>query len=98
MAENSFEDDGDIRFPVITISIFNEDLREPIHVDLGSVPPFVAVAVLEKVINELKMAAPAAKITFKGIVLSESFGHSVETIDALYEAFLDEEDDEGEIQ
>ena len=44
------------------------------------------------------MAAPAAKITFKGIVLSESFGHSVETIDALYEAFLDEEDDEGEIQ
>lgn len=98
MAENSFEDDDDIKFPVITVSIFNEDLREPIHVDLGSVPPFIALTVLEKVVTELKMAVPPSKITFKGVVLSESFDHSIETIDALYEAFLDDEDDDGDNQ
>lgn len=98
MTDNTFEDDGDIKFPVITISVSHEDLREPIHVDLGSVPPLVAAVVLEKVALELKMTVPPPKITFKGVVLTEPFHGSVESIDALFETFLnDDENDEDSL-
>lgn len=94
-----FEQD-DIQFPVITISVSNDDLEEPIHVDLGSVPPFVAAAVLEKVASVLRVAVPAPKITFKGNVLVEPFNaNSITMIDNLFDAFLEEEgkdDDEDQ--
>lgn len=91
--------DDDIQFPVITISVAHDDLDEPIHVDLGSIPPFVAASVLEKVASILKTAVPAPKITFKGNVLVEPFNtNSVTMIDNLFDAFLEEEekDDEDE--
>jgi len=95
-----FSDDQDIRFPVITISVFNDDLNEPIHVDLGSVPPFVAATVLEKVASMLKTAVPAPKITFKGNVLIEPFSHGpITIIDELFETFVeDDSDEDGEDQ
>lgn len=90
----SFEDDGDLTFPVITISVAHDDLNEPVHVDLGSIPPFVAAAVLEKVATVLKMAVPAPKITFKGNVLVEPFNPESINLDAFLDAFMDDDDDE----
>jgi len=92
---STFEDDGDLRFPVITISVSNDDLEEPIHVDLGSVPPFIAAAVLEKVASILKSTVPAPKITFKGMVLVEPIGTgSLTLIEQLFDDFQDDEDDD----
>jgi hypothetical protein len=92
-----FQDDGDIQFPVITISVSHDDMDEPIHVDLGSIPPFVASAVLDKVASILRAATPAPKITFKGNVLVEPFNaNSVTMIDNLFDAFLEEEDKNDE--
>lgn len=85
-----FQDDGDISFPVITISVSADDFNEPIHVDLGSVPPFIASAVLEKVISALKITVPEPKITFKGETL---LAPSITIIDDLFQDFLDDEDD-----
>ena len=86
-----FQDDGDITFPVITISVSEDDLNEPIHVDLGSVPPFIASAVLEKVLSALKTALPEPKITFKGDVLLSS---PIAIIDGLFQDFLNEDDED----
>jgi len=92
-----FQDDSDIQFPVITISVSHDDLDEPIHVDLGSIPPFVAAAVLDKVASILKAATPAPKISFKGNVLVEPFNtNSVTMIDNLFDVFLDEDDKDEE--
>lgn len=96
---SQFQDDGDIKFPVITISVSHDDLDEPIHVDLGSIPPFVAAAVLEKVVSMLKMAVPVPKIMFKGNVLIEPFNqNSITVIDELFNDFLEngEDDEEGQ--
>lgn len=88
----AFSDDGDLTFPVITISVSHDDLDEPVHVDLGSIPPFVAAAILEKVASVLKFAVPAPRITFKGNIIAEPFSSEMIDIDSL---FLDgEEDDE----
>lgn len=88
-------DDEDIQFPVITISVSHDDLEEPIHVDLGSIPPFVAAAVLEKVASVLKTAVPAPKITFKGNVLVEPFNAgSIAIIDDLFDVFNEDQDDD----
>jgi len=93
----TFEDDGDLKFPVITISVSNDDLEEPIHVDLGSVPPFIAAAVLEKVASILKSTVPAPRITFKGTVLVEPIGTgSLTLIEQLFDDFNDDEDDDDE--
>lgn len=90
-------DDGDIQFPVITISVSHDDLDEPIHVDLGSIPPFVAAAVLEKVASILKTAVPAPKITFKGNVLVEPFNAgSIAIIEDLFDAFNEDQEDDEE--
>lgn len=92
-----FQDDGDIQFPVITISVSHDDLDEPIHVDLGSIPPFVASAVLEKVASILKAATPAPKITFKGNVLVEPFNaNSMTMIDNLFDVFTEDDDSDEE--
>jgi hypothetical protein len=96
MSQTDFHDE-DINFPVITISVSNDDMEEPIHVDLGSVPPFVAAAVLDKVASILKTAVPAPKITFKGNVLVEPINsNSIALIDNLFETLMDEDDDEGD--
>lgn len=86
-----FQDDGDINFPVITVSVSEDDMNEPIHVDLGSVPPFIASAVLEKVVSALKMAVPEPKITFKGNVLVAA---PLTIIDDLFEEFFPDEDED----
>lgn len=92
-----FQDDGDIQFPVITISVSHDDLDEPIHVDLGSIPPFVAAAVLDKVASILRAATPAPKITFKGNVLVEPFNaNSVTMIDNLFDVFMEEDGNDEE--
>lgn len=92
-----FQDDGDIQFPVITISVSHDDLNEPIHVDLGSIPPFVAAAVLDKVASILKAASPAPRITFKGNILVEPFNtDSIAIIDNLFDAFIEDQDDDDE--
>lgn len=81
---NSFDEDGDLTFPVITISVSHDDLDEPVHVDLGSIPPFVAAAILEKVASVLKFAVPAPKITFKGNIIAEPFGGHAIDIDSFF--------------
>jgi len=86
-----FQDDGDVRFPVITISVSEDDLNEPIHVDLGSVPPFIASAVLEKVVLALKIAVPEPKITFKGDII---VAPPMAIIDDLFQEFLKDEDED----
>lgn len=91
----SFQDDGDLNFPVITISVSQDDLSEPIHVDLGSIPPFIASAVLEKVSAVLKMAVPAPRITFKGNVLVEPFDPQTMNLDDFLDMFTDPDEDEG---
>jgi hypothetical protein len=89
-----FQDDGDLRFSVITISVSGDDLNEPIHVDLGSVPPFIAVSVLEKVISSLKIAVPAPKITFKGSILMEPINYQEIDFDSFIETIFDDDEDE----
>jgi len=93
---DGFREEDDFNFPVITISVSTDDLNEPIHVDLGSVPPFVASAVLEKVINVLKMAVPAPKITFKGSILVEPFSPGTVDFASLIEDIFDDDDVDGE--
>lgn len=89
--------DDDFQFPVITISVQHDDLDEPIHVDLGSIPPFVAAAILEKVASMLKTALPAPKITFRGNVLIEPFNAgSIAIIDDLFDVFNEDQEDDEE--
>jgi hypothetical protein len=94
--DDGFRDEEDFKFPVITISVSTDDLNEPIHVDLGSVPPFIASAVLEKVINVLKMAVPAPKITFRGNVLVEPFNPATIDFASFIDDILDDDDDKGD--
>ena len=96
--DSKFENDDDMDFPVITISVSNEDLREPIHVDLGSIPPFIAAAVLEKIVEELKMITPSPKITFQGAILSGPLDISEGNIDAFFQTFIEEDGDDEETQ
>jgi hypothetical protein len=86
-----FQDDGDISFPVITISVSTDDLSEPIHVDLGSIPPFIASAVLEKVISALKVTLPEPKVTFKGETL---IAPPMSMIDDFFQEFLRDDDED----
>lgn len=61
-------------FPVITISLSYDDPNEPIHVDLGSVPPFVAASIFEQVIDVMEELKVGPKVTFGGQVLIEASG------------------------
>lgn len=92
--EKTFRDEEDIQFPVITIAVSLDDLNEPFHVDLGSIPPFVAMSVLEKVINILKITVPAPKVTFKGITLVEPSGPGNMNFEDFLQSFIDGEEDE----
>lgn len=94
--DGGFSDEEDFKFPVITISVATDDLNEPIHVDLGSVPPFIASAVLEKVINAIKIAVPAPKITFKGNVLVEPFNPMTIDFATFIDEIFDDDNDEGD--
>jgi len=64
-----FENDS---FPVITISLSYDDPNEPIHVDLGSVPPFVASAIFEQILEVMEELKVGPKVTFGGKVLIEA--------------------------
>jgi hypothetical protein len=88
----TFDDDGDLKFPVITISVSQDDLEEPVHVDLGSIPPFLAAAIFEKVALALRAAVPGPKITFKGYVVSQPFNTKEVDINSFF--FDDGDDDE----
>lgn len=68
--EGNLEEELNLRFPMITVSVSHDDVNEPIHVDLGSIQPFIAIAVLEKVIEMLKVVAPGPKIMFNGAVIA----------------------------
>lgn len=67
--KNIFENDS---FPVITISLSYDDPNEPIHVDLGSVPPFVAASIFEQIIDVMEELKVGPKVTFGGKVLIEA--------------------------
>ena len=92
---NSLENEMDISFPMITISVSYDDLNEPIHVDLGSVPPFIAVSVMEKVLEMLKPIVIGPKITFQGITLAEPVFSSEIGFQQFLDQFDIDEDEEG---
>lgn len=93
---NSLENEMDIRFPMITISVSYDDLNEPIHVDLGSVPPFVAVSVMEKVLEILKSLVIGPKITFQGITLAEPIFSSEIGLHQFLSQFDGDDEENGE--
>lgn len=88
------ESEMNLRFPMITISISYDDPDEPIHVDLGSIPPFVAVSVFERILDAMSNIAIGPKITFKGDVLAQPFSASDVSFQDLLELFTQNEDDE----
>lgn len=67
----NLESEMNLRFPMITISLSYDDTDEPIHVDLGSVPPFVAIAVFERILDSLHNVATGPKITFNGATIAQ---------------------------
>ena len=92
---NSLENEMGFRFPMITISVSYDDLNEPIHVDLGSVPPFMAVSVMEKVLEMLKPLVIGPKITFQGITLAEPIFSSEIGFQQFLNQFDTDEEDDG---
>lgn len=88
------ESEMNLRFPMITISISYDDPDEPIHVDLGSIPPFVAVSVFERILDAMTNIAIGPKITFKGDVLAQPFSASDVSFQDLLELFTQNEDDD----
>jgi hypothetical protein len=90
------ESQMNLRFPMITISVSYDDPDEPIHVDLGSIPPFVAVSVFERILEAMSNIAVGPKITFKGDVLAQPFTASDVTFQDLLDIFGKNEDDEDE--
>jgi hypothetical protein len=90
------ESQMNLRFPMITISVSYDDQNEPIHVDLGSIPPFVAVSVFERILEAMSNIAVGPKITFKGDVLTQPFTASDVTFQDLLDMFGQNEDDEDE--
>lgn len=92
--DKKLEDEMDLKFPVITISVSYDDINEPIHVDLGSVPPFVALSVFQSVIGVMRNLTVGPKITFGGDVLAEP--GDFETIIDFDEFDEDDEDDDDD--
>ena len=54
------------QFPVITIVLSLDDPSEPNHVDLGSVPPQIAAAALERISSELERLSWPSRVTYAG--------------------------------
>lgn len=96
MSENRdpLESEMNLRFPMITISVSYDDVNEPIHVDLGSVPPFVAASVLEKVLKVIKLCIVGPKVSFNGTVIAEPIPVGDVRIEDLFWDF--EEGENGE--
>lgn len=90
--DREFEDE--LKFPMITVAVSHDDINEPIHVDLGSIQPFIAVSILEKVIEVLKMVSPGPKITFRGNVIADP-NVSSEPVDFMQFLSSLEDGDEG---
>lgn len=87
------ESEMDLRFPIITISLFYDDANEPIHVDLGSVPPFVAISVFQQILQCLHNVATGPKITFNGTTIAEPITAEEISFQHLFDIF--NQDDEG---
>lgn len=96
MTNDELETSAGLSFPVITIHVSEDDQNEPIHVDLGSVPPFIAAAVMEKVIVILKSISPGPRITFKGQVIAEPLNTDFMSLESFLEQFYDSDDEDGE--
>ena len=90
------ESQMNLRFPMITISVSYDDPDEPIHVDLGSIAPFFAFSVFERILDAMSNIAVGPKITFKGDVLTHPFTASDVTVRDLLEMFDQNEDEEDE--
>ena len=67
-----FANDINMKFPVITISLSYDDPNEPIHVDLGSVPPFIASAIFEQILDSMEDLKIGPKVTLNGVTLIEA--------------------------
>lgn len=100
--KEDFQDEMEMKFPVITISVSYEDVNEPIHVDLGSIPPFVAVSIFENILSVMKELTLGPKVTFGGEVLAypDDFNGSIDVeyfdIDTSDDDDDEEEDEEDE--
>lgn len=91
--EDELQDDMGMKFPVITISVSYDDINEPIHVDLGSIPPFVACSIFESVLSVMKDLSVGPKITFGGEILAEPDDYET-FID--FDDFADDDDDDDD--
>lgn len=91
---DTFDAGEELKFPVITIHISDDELNEPVHVDLGSVPPYIAAAVLEKVVKALQDMSPGPRISFKGKVVAEPLLSAEVSLEKFLEGFYDPDDDD----
>jgi hypothetical protein len=90
------ESEMNLNFPMITISLSYDDADEPIHVDLGSVPPFVAMAVFERVLDSLHNVATGPKITFKGSIIAQPITAEEISFQHLFDIFNQDDDSSEE--
>lgn len=88
----NLESEMNLRFPMITISLSYDDTSEPIHVDLGSIPPFVAIAVFERILECLHSVATGPKITFNGHTIAEPITAEEISFQHLFDMFNQDED------
>jgi hypothetical protein len=88
----NLESEMNLRFPMITISLSYDDSNDPIHVDLGSVPPFVAIAVFERILECLHNVATGPKITFNGSTIVEPITAEEVSFQHLFDLFNQDED------
>ena len=95
---DKLEEEMDLQFPVITISVSYDDVDEPIHVDLGSIPPFVACSIFENILSVMKNINVGPKITFKGEVIAspEYFDDLIDFDSYDFDDQSDEEDEDDE--
>lgn len=91
--KSMFDNDMDMNFPVITISVSYDDSNEPIHVDLGSVQPFIAKAIFEQIIDSIDNIIVGPKITLNGVVLLDA-EPVYETLDITFADDDDVDDDD----
>lgn len=101
MADNKkdqLETDLHLKFPVITISISYDDINEPIHVDLGSIPPFVAFSVFQQILDSMREAVVTPKITFAGDTLVDAIPlEDLSNFDLEFDDDYEDEEEDEEI-
>lgn len=91
---DDLNDEMGMNFPVITISVSYDDINEPIHVDLGSIPPFVAVSVFQQILETMKDITVGPKITFGGNVIADPSDDFIDIDDLSDFDDLDDDDEE----